>query len=149
MTEKIKVICANLIEDNGKILLVRETKEIARDKYNFPAGRLEGNESIVEGAVREAKEETGLDVRPVRIIGIYQKPDSKQENNVTIIVFRSEIVSGKITASEEHPEVKFFSRDEISGLNKKGSLRSSYITKAMQDSDNKQAVDLSFLKILE
>ena len=58
----MKVIVGGIIEKNGKYLLVQEAKEKCYKKWNFPAGHLDFNESLEQGAIREIKEETGCDV---------------------------------------------------------------------------------------
>ena len=58
----MKVIVGGIIEKDGKYLLVQEAKEKCYKKWNFPAGHLDFNESLKEGAIREIKEETGCDV---------------------------------------------------------------------------------------
>lgn len=147
--ENIFVIASNVIEKNNKFLLVRETKKSALGLYNLPAGKLEGNETIIEAAIREAKEETGLNVKPDKIIGIYQRPN-KNGANITIFVFKSKIISGELTSSQEHPErSNFFTREEIANLNKKGLIRTPYITKAIQKYLDNEFSDLSVLKVVE
>ena len=53
------VMVGGVIEKEGKFLLVQEAKENCKGKWNLPAGHLEINESIFEGAKREIFEETG------------------------------------------------------------------------------------------
>src|SRR4051812_16105074 len=66
--------CCNLIADNSRYLLVQEAKPSAWSRYNLPAGKPERGETLVQAAVREAKEETGLDVTVEHLVGIYQCP---------------------------------------------------------------------------
>ena len=145
---KVKVVCSNIIEEENKFLLVKETKDIAKGKYSFPAGTLEDNEDIIQGAIRETKEETGFDVVPKKIIGVFQRPNTKENNNITIFVFKSEIVAGKLTNSEKHPEVKFFSLKEIKELESKQFLRSAYMIPALEKYLEGNFYDLSMLKIM-
>jgi len=142
------IICSNLIEKDKKFLFVKQTKEIAKNFYDFPSGTLEDNETLIECAIREAKEETGLNVKPLKIVSILQLPKATSGNNLVIIVFKSEIISGELTASKEHPEVKFISVEEIKKLDKSKLLRyGKLMLTAINNYLENKSVDLNFLKI--
>ncbi len=145
---EINVVCSNIIEKDGRFLFVKESKDIAKDRFSLPAGRLEFGESLVEGAIREAKEETGLDIKPVNLIGIYQRPLSSEDSNTTIFCFHSIIESGAIEESEKHPEIRFLSLDEIRKLEEQHLLRSRYMYPAINDYLDKKGIDISFLNII-
>jgi hypothetical protein len=61
----------------------------------------------------------------------------------------SEIISGELTISPQHPEVKFFSLEEINLLEENHQLRSPYIHLAINDYLNTKYIDLNFLTILK
>jgi 8-oxo-dGTP diphosphatase len=145
----VNVVCSNIIEKDKKFLFVKESKEIAKDRYSLPGGKLEFGESLIECAIREAKEETGLNVKPVKLIGIYQRPSSSENSNTTVFCFLSEIISGEINISDKHPEIKFLSFDEIRQVEQEHKLRSRYMYLAIKDVLNKNGIDLSFLKIIK
>lgn len=69
MTWHPHVTLAVVVEQAGRFLLVHEHTEEGR-VYNQPAGHLERNESFVEGAVREALEETGWRVKATAVLGL-------------------------------------------------------------------------------
>jgi phosphatase NudJ len=73
MTERYKpnTTVACVIYSQGKFLLVEECIDGAV-KFNQPAGHLEANESIIDGCAREIVEETGLELTPQALVGIYQ-----------------------------------------------------------------------------
>ena len=64
---------AAIFDENGRILLVKHT--YGRENWEIPGGVAEFNESIVQTAVREAREETGLQVAAEHTSGIYYEPD--------------------------------------------------------------------------
>ena len=144
----VNVVCSNIIEKDKKFLFVKESKEIAKNRYSLPAGRLEFGESLIECAIREAKEETGLNIKPIKLIGIYQRPSSSENSNTTVFCFLSEITSGEIIISYKHPEITFLSFDEIKKLEQEHNLRSRYMFLAINDFLHEQGIDLSFLRIL-
>ncbi len=116
-----------IIKNNeGKILLHRRSDN---DAWALPGGAMEIGESITETLQREVKEETGLDVEPEYIIGVYSNPkhiieysdgEIRQEFS---LCFACQIVKGDLRVSEESLELAFFSPQEIERLNMHESTR--------------------------
>ncbi|MGH8729856.1 MAG: NUDIX hydrolase [Burkholderiales bacterium] len=71
MTWKPNVTVAAVVEKDGKFLLVEEEAE-SGVCLNQPAGHLEANETIIQGVIRETLEETGYQIAPQSLIGIYR-----------------------------------------------------------------------------
>ena len=90
---KINVVGSNIIEKDNKILLMQETLEKVRGKWNLPAGKLDMKENIITCAGREGEEETGFKLKLLFLVGIYQH-HLNLENNVILFVFKSEIEVG-------------------------------------------------------
>ena len=65
------VTVATVVVDQGRLLMVEETVG-GRLVLNQPAGHLEPDESLIDAALRETREETGWDVRLTAFIGAYQ-----------------------------------------------------------------------------
>jgi 8-oxo-dGTP diphosphatase len=126
--------CGNLIsDDEGRYLLVQEAKPSAWSRYNLPAGKPESGELLEEAAIRQAKEETGLDVSASHLVGIYQCPMTSEGFGVVNFVFSSVVTGGELTPSDAHPIVKFFSKDEIADLFDRRLLRGHHIQLAIDD----------------
>ena len=74
MTAKVwkpSVTVAAIVEREGRFLLVEEKTDDGL-MLNQPAGHLEANESLVEGAAREALEETAYEFTPEYLVGVYR-----------------------------------------------------------------------------
>ena len=141
--------CCNLIVEDGAVLLVREAKPGARGRFNLPAGKPEVGETLMEAAVREAKEETGLDVELDHLVGIYQCPRTSEGFGVTNFVFAAHRVGGELTTSDAHPEVRFFSSRELADLSDRRMLRGTHIVAVVADHARGQATPLSAIRIME
>lgn len=114
-----------LIEKDGKFLLVRENKPGHPDhgKWNHPAGWVELGEELVEGVVRETKEETGGDFVPQWILGLYmllRHDTPKKEGGYPHglkIVFLGEFKESKDTSlADDVSETHWFSTEEIEAM---------------------------------
>ena len=85
---KPSVTVAAIIEKDGRYLMI---EEMTRDglRINNPAGGLEPGESIVEGAIREALEETACPFTPEALLGVYlaRNPDTPAGPGVTYLRF--------------------------------------------------------------
>jgi len=122
----IPAASAIVTDDQGNILLHRRTDN---DLWALPGGAMNIGESIGDTVVREVKEETGLDVTPEYIIGIYTNPNHviafsdgevRQEFS---LCFYCTISGGALRVSDESYEVAFFSPQEIEGLKMHPSIR--------------------------
>lgn len=115
------VIVGGVIERDGKFLLVQEAKEKCRGKWNIPAGHLDSNETIFDGAKREIKEETGCNVE---LTGVLQIGNRVLEDDVLVsVIFSTKLLDDNITYdSNEILDVKWFTWEEL--INMKDELRS-------------------------
>lgn len=75
------------------------------DLWNLPGGGLEPGEAPWEGVLREVKEETGIDVKVVKLQGVYSRPDRSQ----IVFSFICEQVSGELALSDEADKIEYFS----------------------------------------
>lgn len=114
------IVVGGVIEKDGKFLLVQEAKEEFRGKWNLPAGRLDANETIFDGAKREIFEECGC---RVEITGVLQIGNRVLEDDVFVsVVFATRLLDDNITYDpNEILDVKWFTYEEI--LNMKDELR--------------------------
>ena len=140
--------CCNLIVDGDSFLLVREAKPSARRRYNLPAGKPEVGETLVEAAVREAREETGLTIAVERLVGVYHCPETSEGFGVVNFVFASRVVGGDLRASADHPEVRWFSRAEIVALAADRLMRGMHIAAAINDYDRGASVPLETIRVV-
>jgi len=69
-----RVVASVIIENDGRVLLQQRAMEPGKGLWTFPGGFLEVGERPEEGAVREAKEEVGLDVTLSGLHGVYSRP---------------------------------------------------------------------------
>jgi ADP-ribose pyrophosphatase YjhB (NUDIX family) len=117
---------AVVANDEGEILLHRR-RDNAR--WALPGGVMDIGESIGRAIVREVREETGLDVEPEYIIGVYSDPghvfayDNGEVRQQFSICFACRILGGQLQASEESYEVGFFTPEQIQGLDMHPSIR--------------------------
>lgn len=138
------IIVGGVIKNDNKYLLVQEAKEKCRGKWNLPAGRLEPNETIVDGAKREISEECGLIVNLTGVATIEDRVINDKE--VTAIVFSTEIIDGSISYNkDEILDVRWFSYEEI--LNMHDKLRSyDWITRAVISVENNTIKDINVIE---
>lgn len=98
-----------LTDDNGRVLLIQRADNLC---WEPPGGVLELGETIYEGVRREVREETGLDVEPERLTGVYKN----MTRGVIALVFLCKITGGQLAATDETSAYRWASPDEFSEL---------------------------------
>ena len=105
---KIAVGTVILMPDD-RIVLVKRAIEPGYGKWVFPGGYVDRGEELTLAAVREAREESGLDVRITELINIY----SYAGRTPVIVVYAATYVSGTLVVDDEGLEARAFEPDEI------------------------------------
>ena len=98
-----------IADDRKRIVLVKRAIEPGCGKWVFPGGYVDRGEEVQRAAVREAREETGLDVRIDRLINIY----SYTGRTAVIVVYAATMIGGSLGCDDEGLEAKFFEPEAI------------------------------------
>lgn len=110
-----KVAAAVLIEQDGRVLLVRRVNEPFRGMWTLPAGFINGGEDPAEAAERECLEETGLSVCVNRVLEIISGKEHPRGADF-IIVYRAEVLGGELKPDDDADAVEWFGRDQLPPL---------------------------------
>ena len=124
MVPSVNVVVEN---DNGDVLLIRRTDN---GNYALPGGAIDLGESMPQAAVREVKEETGIDCAITGLVGIYTDPrhiilytsnnEARQEFS---IVLSARMTGGTPTTSGESDEVVWMSAAAVDQVPMDASMR--------------------------
>jgi 8-oxo-dGTP diphosphatase len=102
-------VAAVITDDHGRALLVQR-----RDNGHWepPGGVLELGESIEDGLRREAREETGLDIEPIALTGVYKN----MTRGIIALVFRCKTTGGDLALSDEVAAFRWADGTEVAEL---------------------------------
>lgn len=112
------IIAGGLLEKDGKFLLVNARVGAPKGLWNIPAGRVDEGEVVEEAAVREVKEETGLDVMIEGLVNVFHRMKNKvADKNIIRVNFKMSIVGGELNPpKDEINEARWFSLKEIKNM---------------------------------
>lgn len=111
-----KVGVGVLVVQNRRILLVRRAVHPQIGAWSVPAGFLDQGEDPQLTAVRETREETGLDVRITSLVDVYYNAPQPQGGASIFILYRAELIGGQLKAGDDADRVAFFELDALPRL---------------------------------
>jgi ADP-ribose pyrophosphatase YjhB (NUDIX family) len=124
MVPSVNVVVTN---DDGEVLLIRRTDN---QNWAVPGGAIDLGESMVQAAVRETKEESGVDCSVTGLVGVYTDPkhvilytsngEVRQEFS---ILLTARATGGAPTPSDESSEVRWVPRADLDGYAMDRSMR--------------------------
>jgi 8-oxo-dGTP diphosphatase len=102
-------VAAVITDDHGRALLVQRADN---GHWEPPGGVLELGESIEDGLRREAREETGLDIEPIALTGVYKN----MTRGIIALVFRCKTTGGDLALSDEVAAFRWADGTEVAEL---------------------------------
>ena len=104
------LIAGTIIFNDNKILMVKEAKKECFGKWSYPAGHIEKNESIPDGAIRETLEETGCTVKLLKLFPKF----IIEKQNIELIYFLAKPIKNDINHhTDEILETKWISIEDV------------------------------------
>jgi ADP-ribose pyrophosphatase YjhB (NUDIX family) len=107
-----KVGTGILAEKDGKVVLVRRGINPGRGLWCFPAGFMDSSETPKEAAIREFKEETGLNVDLIGLIDVFYY-DTDFRGPGIMVLYQGEVVGGVPRPMDDAVEIGFFAANEL------------------------------------
>lgn len=111
-----------LLEKEDKILVLQEGGRLAYGLWCFPGGHVEEGESFEEGAIREAREESGYEISIKNILFNSVIPDTEYKGTkgdtqeVELTIFKAEIIGGDLKRDDQALDIKWLDKEEIFSL---------------------------------
>lgn len=100
----------------GKLVSVRRKYPPFRGHLALPGGMVEHGETVEQAVSREVREETGLDVRAKRIVGVYSDPRRDPRGHVISVAFEVEILGGKLKSGSDAESLELIDFNKASDL---------------------------------
>ena len=105
---------AVVLDESGRLLVVRRARPPAADRWSLPGGRLEEDETLSAALRREVREETGLDIDVGEVVGAVERRGPG--HHYVIIDFRAEVVGGSLAAGDDAAEVAWMGRGDLEAV---------------------------------
>ena len=141
----METIVGTIILKDGKILMVKEAKEKCYGKWAFPAGHIEPNEAIYDGAKRETYEETGCTVELKKAFPVFLK--NTNDSKIVMMHFLSDLVNEENSYDkDEMLETKWISIDEIKNMDEQEFRSSAVVKQIINDIEKQNLFDLNIVK---
>ncbi|MBQ4626567.1 MAG: 8-oxo-dGTP diphosphatase, partial [Clostridia bacterium] len=106
-----------MVEDRatGRVLVQQRVKSWTG--LSFPGGHVEAGESFVDSAIREVKEETGLDIRNLKSCGVIHWANKDSLDRYIVYLYKTSDFSGELLSETEEGKVFWIAPDELKAQN--------------------------------
>jgi 8-oxo-dGTP diphosphatase len=106
-----------VIISNHRALLIRRGNEPLQGHWSIPGGLLEAGETLQEGVKRELREETGIEVRPLDLIEVFERIDldgsGRTRYHYVVLDYLCEALSGEARAGSDVTQVAWAGAEEL------------------------------------
>lgn len=99
--------------EDGEVLLIRRANDPYKGQWALPGGFVEVGETVEDAAIREAGEETGLEVEIVRLVGVYSDPDRDPRGHNVSCAYLARARGGELAPATDAAEASFLDPSTI------------------------------------
>jgi ADP-ribose pyrophosphatase len=132
-----------VIVHQGRAVIVQRGSEPLKGQWSIPGGALELGETLRQCAVREALEETGLQVEAGEVLGVfdavYREPDGRIQYHYVLIDFACRLLRGELRAGGDAVQARWVTLEELTDYPIAETAR-KVITKALVNSNQKSEI---------
>ena len=114
--ETVYCVVDILIEKDGKIVLIRRANDPFKGSRAIPGGFVDPGETAERAAVREAKEETGLDVEVTDIVGVYSDPERDPRGASLSVAFAAKVTGGELKGGDDASDAEWADLSKVGGM---------------------------------
>ena len=97
-TPALTVDCV-IYDRQGRVLLIRRKNPPFQGSYALPGGFVDVGETVEDGCRREVREETGLNVKGLRLVGVYSDPDRDPRGHTVSAVFLTQLSEPQVATA--------------------------------------------------
>jgi len=100
----------------GRVLLIRRGSEPLKGAWSIPGGLLELGEELAEGVRRELKEETGLDVKPLEVLAVFDRvfrEGPRVRYHYVIVDYACRLKGGRLRAASDVLDARWVRREDL------------------------------------
>ncbi len=107
-----KIAATCIVERQGAVLMIKRDNQVGFGLWSMPGGYVDRGEAVEDAAIREVKEETGLEVRLTGLLGLYSTADT----TVVLAAYSAEVTGGTLSPGSEAQETGLFDPDKLPPL---------------------------------
>lgn len=105
-----------IIINDESIVLIKRLNNPYKNHWAIPGGFVEYGEKVETAAVREAKEETGLDIELTKLVGVYSDPNRDPRGHTVTVAYTAKIMGGTLKSDSDAKDARFFKFEELKNI---------------------------------
>ena len=106
-----------IFNENFEFILIKRKNDPFKDCWALPGGFVEYGESVEDAAVREAKEETSIDVELIDLVNVYSKSDRDPRGHTITVAFTAKGDFNSKKADSDASDINIFTQNQLDEIN--------------------------------
>ena len=106
-----------IFDDNENFILIKRKNEPYKDYWALPGGFVEYGECVEDAAIREALEETSIDVKLEKLVGVYSNPSRDPRGHTVSIAYTARGNMEEMKADDDACDIDIFTKEDLEKMN--------------------------------